>query len=808
MLFSELAAVTSGRVIRLSSDRPADVWVTDSRKPVVGETSVFFAIRGDRHNGHDYIPELYALGIRQFVVESQISTDRFPDANFAVVNSALTAIQELATHHRKRFSLPVLGITGSNGKTTIKEWLFQTLSPDLRVIKNPGSYNSQLGVSLSVWGINESHELGVFEAGISRPGEMDKLREVMQPTIGLFTNLGTAHNEGFRSMREKAYEKARLFIHSETTIYCRDHSVVHEALASAGVRTFSWGSTADAHIRIDQIAPVQFRITSEPKSFELTLPFTDRAMQENALHVTAFMLLRGYSPVTIQERISLLHAVPMRLELKQGVHRSLLIDDSYNNDLAGLKIGIDFLRSQQKARKFVILSDILQSGLAQDELAQHIRVLLDTVPSSFIGIGPILNHHKNQLPEGNFFESTEAFLEKVDTSSFADSAVLIKGARPFQFEKIVRRLQRKLHGTVMEVDLGAMVHNLNYFKSCIRPVTKIMAMVKAFAYGSGSEEVANLLQFHRVDYLGVAFADEGVELRKNNIATPIMVMNPSEESFGVMLQHQLEPEVYSLGVLNALAGFLGGRLCVVHLKLDTGMRRLGFEEADLDELELCIRKNPNIKVASLFTHLSGADEKAHDAFSAEQALRFEGMADRLGKALGYRPLRHMLNSPGIIRFPEYQMDMVRLGIGLYGIDPTEDGGAQLRPVVTMKTIISQIKKLKTGDTVGYGRKGKVTRDTVTATLAIGYADGFSRRFSNGAGKVLINGKLAPVIGNVCMDMTMVDVTGIPVNEGDEAVIFGPGLPIQQVAQWIETIPYEILTSTSERVKRVFFAESI
>lgn len=808
MLFSELASITSGNVLQLSKDRKVDVWVTDSRKPVIGEASIFFAIHGDRHDGHSYLADLYDKGIRQFVVEKGIPLPAFSDANIVVVPSSLTAIQQLATHHRNEFSIPVLGITGSNGKTTIKEWLFQVLSHDLRVIKNPGSYNSQLGVSLSVWGMNETHQVGLFEAGISKPGEMEKLRRILQPTLGMFTNLGTAHNEGFASMQEKAAEKARLFIGCEKTIYCRDHEIVHEALVRAGITTLSWGFHPDSDIRIERLDATRFRISYQDAAFELILPFADNALQENAFHVVAFLLSMGYNPATIQERLSQLRTVPMRLELKQGVHRSLLIDDSYNNDLAGLKIGLDFLRSQQKAKKFVILSDVLQSGLHPADLIKRIRELLGTVNATFIGIGPTLSEHRAHFEGGSFYASTDAFLESVDVTIFSDSVVLIKGARPFQFERIVRQLQRKAHGTIMEVDLTSMVDNLNYFKSKLRPGTKIMAMVKAFAYGSGSEEVANLLQFHRVDYLGVAFADEGVELRKNNITLPIMVMNPSEESFGLMLQHQLEPEVYSPRIFRALTDFLGGRPCAIHLKMDTGMHRLGFEEEDLDALEAGLRKHPNLLVASLFTHLSGADDKTHDDFSIHQANRFTAMADRLEQVLGYKPIRHVLNSPGILRLPQFQMDMVRLGIGLYGIDPTSEGTANLRSVVTLKTIVSQIKKIKAGDTVGYGRRGKIVKDSVTATIAIGYADGFSRKFSNGAGNVLINGKLAPVKGNVCMDMTMVDVTGIPVHEGDEVIIFGPGLPIQQVAQWIETIPYEILTSTSERVKRVFYAESI
>lgn len=806
MTFTELARIASGNILQQYADRPVDTLVTDSRKPVLGEGSVFFAIRGDRHNGHQYIPELYALGIRQFVVEQPVIPG--PEANVVLVPSALKAIQQLAIHRRQSCPIPVLALTGSNGKTTIKEWLFQVLSPDYRVIKNPGSYNSQLGVSLSVWGMNATHEVGLFEAGISRTGEMDRLREIIQPTLGIFTNLGSAHNEGFYSMREKADQKALLFLHCERTLYCRDHEEVHEALVRAGVPVLSWGRHPQADIRLEQLEPERFRIRHEQQVFDLNLPFTDHALQENAFHVVAFLLLRHYAPGVIQERVSQLHAVPMRLELKQGVHRSQLIDDSYNNDLAGLKISIDFLRHQQKGKKYLILSDILQSGLEPDVLANQIRNLLGAHPIHLIGIGPMLTEQQSVFGGGRFYPSTDAFLEQLDPEQFADSVVLIKGARSFQFERIVRRLQRKVHGTVMEVDLTSMVHNLNYFKSRLKPGTRLMGMVKAFAYGSGSEEVANLLQFHRVDYLGVAFADEGVDLRKNNITVPIMVMNPSEDSFPLMLQHHLEPEVYSPRIFRALLQFLQGRPFIIHLKLDTGMHRLGFGEDDLDELEGVLRANTHIRVASVFTHLSGADERAHDDFSARQASQFKSMADRLERVLGYRPIRHMLNSSGILRFPDYQMDMVRLGIGLYGIDPTEEGHAHLRPVVTLKTIISQIKHLKAGDTVGYGRRGKVEKEAALATLAIGYADGFSRRFSNGAGNVLIHGKLAPVKGNVCMDMTMVDITGIPAREGDEAIIFGPGLPIQQVAQWIETIPYEILTSTSERVKRVFYAESI
>ncbi|MBY0436514.1 MAG: alanine racemase, partial [Cyclobacteriaceae bacterium] len=478
-------------------------------------------------------------------------------------------------------------------------------------------------------------------------------------------------------------------------------------------------------------------------------------------------------------------------------------------DLAGLRISLDFLKNQQKPFKTLILSDVLQTGLPDAEVVAGIhQLVLAAGVKRFIGIGPVLQEHGASFPFGEFYRSTNDFLRQFQSHDFADQVVLVKGARPFQFEKIVKRLERKVHGTVMEVDLNAMVHNLNYFKSRLKPGTRLMAMVKAFAYGSGSEEVANLLQYHRVDYLGVAYADEGIELRKNNISLPIMVMNPTEESFPSLLEFDLEPEIYSKRIFNSLVHFLEGRPCQVHLKLDTGMHRLGFEEDELDEVFALFQANKNITVASVMSHLAGADESLHDDFSKQQADAFLRMNDRIASSLGYQPIRHLLNSPGILRLSQYQFDMVRLGIGLYGVDPTEEGKADLRPVATLKTIISQIKKIKAGDTIGYGRKGKALHDMTLATLAIGYADGFSRAFSRGKGSVLINGQRAPVVGNVCMDMTMVDITGIAAREGDEAIIFGAGLPIQQVARWIDTIPYEFLTSTSERVKRAFYAEGI
>ncbi|HRI77997.1 MAG TPA: bifunctional UDP-N-acetylmuramoyl-tripeptide:D-alanyl-D-alanine ligase/alanine racemase [Cyclobacteriaceae bacterium] len=807
MHFNELAALCRGTIVQLTADRPVQTLLTDSRKAVISEGSVFFALHGDRHDGHRFIQELYRLGIRQFVVERNIIVTDFPEANFLQVDSSIQALQAIVSNHRSQFHIPVIGITGSNGKTIIKEWLFQVLSPDLQIVKNPGSYNSQIGVPLSVWQMQPLQDLGIFEAGISKPGEMENLEKIIQPTLGIFTNLGSAHDEGFRDQKEKAGEKIKLFRHCEKVIYCKDHVIVGEILGP--IPSLTWGYHPEADIRIIALDRTHFELVYNQQSFRLQLPFIDTASQQNLFHVIAVMLMRRYDSSVIQDRINTLRSVPMRLELKQGINRCILIDDTYNNDLAGLQISVSFLKNQQKGRKTLILSDILQSGLDDQALITEINAILkDSGVTKFIGIGPILFQAAALFPGSRLYRSTDEFVQDLKPEFFSDEIILVKGARTFQFEKVIQRLQRKVHGTMMEVDLHALVENLNFFKSRLKPGTKLMAMVKAFAYGSGSEEVANLLQFHRIDYLGVAYADEGIELRKNNISVPIMVMNPSVESFDSILEFQLEPEMYSLNILQSLANFLDGRKIKVHLKLDTGMHRLGMEQEELDKALDIFQRNENISVSTVFSHLSGSDERAHDDFSEHQAKIFSAMVNQIEKSLGYRPIRHLLNSSGILRLPQYQFEMVRLGIGLYGVDPTEEGNADLKPVVTLKTIISQIKKIKAGETIGYGRKGKASSDLTLATVAIGYADGYSRSFSRGKGKFLVKGHLAPVVGNVCMDMTMVDVTGLNVDEGDDVLVFGSDLPIRTVANWIDAIPYELLTSTSERVKRVFYAESI
>ncbi len=793
----------------LSTDKPVTHLIIDSRKTITQEGSVFFAINGEHHDGHQYIRSLYEAGIRQFVIEQEISTDQYKDANFLKVDSTIQALQRIAAHHRAQFKLSVIGITGSNGKTIIKEWVYQLLSKDYTIVKNPGSYNSQLGVPLSVWQIQSHHTLGVFEAGISKPGEMEKLEKIIRPTIGIFTNIGTAHNENFKDTSLKINEKLKLFQHVNALICCADHVLLNQILQHTSIPLLTWGFSERAHIKISKTENFYF-ISWKGNTFQLALPFSDQASIENAFHCVALMLQVGIETSAIQQRILSLRSIPMRLELKEGINQCQVVDDTYNNDLGGLQISLDFLSHQtQKASKTLILSDVLQSGLQADELANRISQLINQSGlKKFIGIGPGLSEQskKFQIPS-IFYNTTEEFLNSSDLNSFQQEIILVKGARAFQFEKIVSRLQRKVHGTVMEVDLGALIYNLNYFKSKLKTDTKVMVMVKAFAYGSGSVEVANVLQYHKVDYLGVAYADEGIELRKNNIMLPVMVMNPTEEGFHGMLEYNLEPEVYGFKILGEFISFLNGKQWRIHIKLDTGMHRLGFAEADIENLIRILHKNKNLEVASIFTHLAGSDEAEHDTFSKQQAEVFMKLATKISGAVGYSPILHVLNTPGILRFPEWQLNMVRLGVGLYGVNPTNNNHT-LKPVTTLKTVISQVRKVKEGESIGYSRKGKAIKEMTLATIAVGYADGYSRAFSSGVGEVLVNGKRAPVVGNVCMDMTMIDITDIDAKEGDEVILFGSNLPIQELAKKINTIPYEILTNTSERVKRVFVAEGI
>ncbi len=827
--FADLPALTAGTLL-LAPPGPAPVHrlLLDSRRVGQAAGSVFFALRGPQHNGHAYLPELYQHGVRWFVVdragEIPDGLPAYPEAGFLLVDDGLTALQAVAAHHRRQFPIPVIGITGSNGKTIVKEWLAQLLAPDELICKSPRSYNSQVGVPLSLWELNATHTLGIFEAGISRRGEMTRLASVIQPTLGVFTNLGTAHDAGFADHEEKAEEKMRLFRGVDTLFYCLDHALIH-AVARRHLpehRTFTWSRQhpSAAHVAITVTEASADRTVVRvhlarplPQEHTFTLPFADEPSVENALHALTVLLWRQVPAAEIQHRLDRLQPVAMRLEMKQALNDCYILDDTYNNDLAGLNLALDALaRQPRRGRRTLILSDVLESGLAGAEL--YARVAAQLTPHGverLVGIGPEIQLHQAAFAgvAAAFYATTEDFLAQFRPDAFRQETILVKGARRFGFERIVAAFQRQIHGTVLAVDLDALAENLNFYRRRLRPGTKLMVMVKAFAYGSGSYEVANLLQFHRADYLAVAYPDEGVELRQNGISLPVMVMNPSPDAFHVLRQYHLEPEIYSFERLHDyLAAARQQPLPALHLKLDTGMRRLGFTEADLPELCSVLLENAaHLRVASALTHLAGADEEQHNHFSGQQLAAFHRMTPLLEAALGYPVLKHALNSAGILRFPEAQLDMVRLGIGLYGVEATGQEQAALQPVSCLQTTISQVKTLPPGETVGYGRRGQaVAYERRIATLAIGYADGYDRRFGNGVGEVVVRGQRAPIVGNVCMDMCMVDVTSIAgVQAGDVAEIFGPQLPLPELAARIGTIPYELLTNVSERVKRVFFA---
>jgi Alr-MurF fusion protein len=796
---------------------------TDSRKVQQPAHAVFFAIRGENHDGHRFINELYAKGVRTFVCESSFPPldETFPEAVFLQVPSPLLALQQVAATHRARFDIPVMGITGSNGKTIVKEWLHQLLSPDLRIVRSPKSYNSQIGVPLSVWKMGAEHEMAIIEAGISKMGEMERLEPIIRPTIGILTNIGHAHDEGFHDLAQKTREKLTLFKRSETLIVCADHKVVMDELEKFPFeerpRIFTWGRNAGAELRIMEVTKSTGETTVKGefngRTMEVTIPFTDAASLENAMHCWAFMLLGGVSHAVIAERMMRLTPVEMRLELKQGINGCVLINDYYNSDLQSIAIALDFLAQQQQhPRRTVILSDILQSGREDGSLYCEVADMLrQRRVDRLIGIGPHISSQADAFPKSSqFYRDTEAFLQDIGNIPFRDETILLKGARPFGFEAIGRRLEQKSHHTVLEIDLGAIVHNLNVIRTLLRPETKIMAMVKAAGYGSGSVEIAHALEFHRVDHLAVAYADEGIELRKAGITKPIMVMSPEEQSFDAMLRFQLEPEIYSQrtlkGLLQAMSQHGHEGTVRIHLKLNTGMNRLGFGADELDALLEKLRSEPRLEVASIFSHLAASEDPNQDDFSRKQIALFDVMSTMLMDGLGRIIPRHICNSFGIIRFPEAQFDMVRLGIGLYGVAPDSPVTHLLRNVSTLRSSISQLHQLKAGDTVGYGRMERVTAPMVTATIPIGYADGLNRKHGNRRGHVLVHGQRAPIIGNVCMDMVMVDVTGIPCHEGDEVVIFGEGYPITDFARNADTIPYEVLTGISGRVKRVYFQE--
>ncbi len=784
----------------------------DSRSLQNSSGTLFFALVGPNYDAHLYIENLIESGVTNFVV-NHIPEKLEGKANFLLVDNTLQALQQFAAYYRNLFSFPVIGITGSNGKTIVKEWLNFLLSPDYNIIRSPKSYNSQVGVPLSVISINEKHNLGIFEAGISTINEMAQLEPIIRPTIGLLTNIGSAHDEGFSNLGEKIKEKLKLFANSEILIYNKNKKI--DAFIGQKIKTFSWSckdETADVFISkktvLDKTA---LTIKSGDFSFEIKIPFLDDASVENAIQCLMVLLHFGYDHKTIEHRMELLYPVEMRLKVKNGINNTTLIDDSYSSDFQSLKIALDFLESQkQYKKKTIILSDIFQSGLATDELYSKVsQLIISNKINRVIGIGETISAFKKKFANCIIFKDTDAFIASFDTLEFGNETILIKGARTFNFEKIVSLLEEKTHETVLEINLNAISHNLNFFKSKLKPETKMMVMVKAFGYGNGGYEIAKLLEHHKVDYLGVAFADEGISLKSAGIKLPIMVLNPETTSFQAIIQHNLEPEIYSLKGLNAFLQITKQRKIKdypIHIKIDTGMHRLGFEENNIGELISVLKENKSVKVKSILSHMATSDDLRHKEFAVSQIALYEKLSSKIMSELNINPIRHILNTSGISNFPEAQYDMVRLGIGLYGVSNDAEEQKQLENVGTLKSIISQIRIIPAGDSVGYGRRFVAGKPMKIATIPIGYADGISRLWGNQVGFVNINSQKAPIVGSVCMDMLMADVSEISCNESDSVIIFGENPSVNYMAGKIQTIPYEILTSISQRVKRVFYRE--
>ncbi|MCU0416342.1 MAG: bifunctional UDP-N-acetylmuramoyl-tripeptide:D-alanyl-D-alanine ligase/alanine racemase [Cytophagaceae bacterium] len=817
MYFSEMAAVCEGVFISSPPSIVIQHLSLDTRKVTAPEGTLFFAIRGKNHDAHEYISIAYAKGIRAFVIEADISIEQYPDAGFFKTTSTIQALQHWVAHHRAQFTLPVIGITGSNAKTIIKEWLYQVLQSDYCVARNPKSYNSQIGVPLSVWSINERHTLGIFEAGISQPDEMRHLEKVIQPSLGIFTTIGSAHDEGFKDRFHKIKEKAALFTHCKTVILCRDHTEIIQHPAIQALSLFTWSMQGQAADIQWQALPttggfLKWNVVTPHWEGVLQLPFTDKASIENAAHVVAVLVYFGYPVVDIQKRIDALQPLQMRLELKQAKNDCYIIDDTYNNDLAGIRMALDFmLHVRQRHQKTVILSDVLESGIPPEQLYQEIAGMLQAAEVQRVFCigkeGKWLVPHTTL--EVHTFDTVEDFLTSEWIRSFSKEIILIKGARSFSFERIVQVLEWQQHETRLEVNLNALAHNLNVYRSRLKPGVKTMGMVKALAYGSGAHEVALWLQQLGVHYLAVAYTDEGVQLREQGVTLPIMVMNAAVETFDRLVEYKLEPEIYRLDMLDIWLEMSRSQAITlpIHLKWDTGMRRLGMEHQDVDAVVERLKAAPTLRVASCFTHLAGSDEVEHDAFTQAQLDLFLSITEKIEAVVGYPILRHAANSAAILRLPETHLDMVRLGIGLYGVESSGIYQNELKAISTFKTHISQLRTIEAGVSVGYSRRWVAQRTTRVATIEVGYADGYDRRLSNGVGEVGIRGQRCPVIGNVCMDMTMIDVTDVPnCAVGDEVQLFGDQITIPEVAAKIGTIGYEVLTGIGDRVKRIYFSE--
>jgi alanine racemase len=796
-------------------EAPIAYLLIDSRRLVFPETTLFFSLKTAHQNGHDYVADLVQRGVKNFVVENDFDSSRFPTCNFVFVENVYTALQKIAQLHRALYNYPVIGITGSNGKTIVKEWLAQLLAKRYHIIKSPRSYNSQIGVPLSVWGMNETHNLAIFEAGISTKGEMGILKNIIAPTIGIFTNIGTAHQEGFKDEQEKLNEKWLFFKDTNTVIV--PYSILGKVAQKKDQQYISWGHDAKASLSIQSETKNKTGVTVEAiynnESKKLEVPFTDKASIENAITCWATLLHLGIEDQIIQSEILQLRHLEMRMQIKKGIQQCYLLNDSYSNDLSSMSLALEYAKQQAGLQPItIIVSDFAHATEEQYETATN---LFKAYPiKKVIAIGAqwelFLKKNKEALSKSIHFQtyqSTQQFLTSIDTTSFKEEFILLKGARVFEFEKINGLLQNQVHETQLEVNLSALVHNYKVVKNKIGPHVKVMAMVKAFGYGSGSTEIARILQFHHIDYLAVAYADEGVELRKAGIHIPIMVMNIDKAAFEVLIQYHLEPEIFSLELLAQFAAFVKTQAIPhfpVHIKLNTGMNRLGFDADDISKLAAILNIENCLKVQSIFSHLSASGSDKFKLFTEEQLLKFNEWSTKIETALGYSTIKHISNSGAILDHEKYHLNMVRLGIGMFGIPKTE---TSFENVLQMHTTIAQIRTIAKTETVGYNRSGVVEKETMVATVRLGYADGYSRKFGNRKGAMWLAGHKASIIGDICMDMTMIDITGIPqVKVGDQVEVFGPNLPIEQLASWADTIPYEILTSIGQRVKRVYIQD--
>lgn len=790
----------------------------DSRNILIPQKTLFFAITTTKNDGHHYIQELWNIGVRNFIITQSLSGySQFSDTNFLQVTNAVTALQQIAAFHRQQFDYPVVGITGSNGKTIVKEWLSQMLAPEFHVVRNPNSYNSQIGVPLSVWQMAQRHNLAIFEAGISQPGEMEKLAAVIQPNIGILTNIGAAHKEFFQNIEEKLIEKTKLFLHCQKVIYNTDNPLIHNYFKqnkNFQGKTISWGHAEDADYHIDFVNTTDVHTVVSLNGQLIDIPFTDAGSIENAMHSIVLMLQLNFTIPQINQKLHHLSAVSMRMEMIEGINNSVIINDTYSLDMSSLRIALDFMNAQtQMIRKTVIISDFEQAGnLESDDYQNIYKLLINKGITRLIAVGSGFFTHRSifSFPEQSFYHTTEELLANLEQEPFNQEVILLKAARSYRFEKVVAALQYKTHQTVLNVNLPAIIHNLSYYRSLLKPETKMVAMVKAQSYGLGDVELINELIYHHVDYLAVAYTDEGVRLRKRSISKPIIVLGAEAHSFEAMIAYRLEPEIFNFHYLEQLTELLAQHSDIesfpIHIKLDTGMHRLGFDEGDLPRLVDFIQRHPKLKIASIFSHLAAAEDPNEDAFTRGQIALFDRMSSYLIGQFDYPILRHILNSAGISRFPEAQYDMVRLGIGLYGFSSVPQDKMQLQNTVTLRTVVTQVKTIPANETIGYNRSYKTLRDSKIAIIPIGYADGYPRELGNGIGQVFVAGRLVPIIGKICMDMCMIDVTGLEVKEGDEVIVYGDANPLDKVAASIHRIPYELMTAISKRVQRIYIKE--